>query len=53
METVLLEVDGSNPVTLSMLCPILQNLVRPVVEEFVHHVGRDVSRQCTIRFRRV
>ncbi len=53
METVLLEVDRSNPVTLSMLCPELQNLVRPVVEEFVHHVGLDVSRQCIIRFKQV
>ncbi|KAI2493625.1 Arginine-tRNA-protein transferase [Fragilaria crotonensis] len=48
-ESVLLHVGMPNLVTISMLQPSSQAIVRPMVREFVQQVGPDVSRHCIVR----
>jgi arginine-tRNA-protein transferase len=48
-ESVFLHVGLPHLVTISMLQSIGQEIVRPMVREFVQQVGPDVSRHCTVR----
>ena len=48
-ESVLLHVGLPNPVTMGMLQPSGQEIVRPIVQEFVQQVGPDVSRHCIVK----
>ena len=49
MNEVQLDVGAGTPVTLEMLHPNGQEIVRPLMEEFVREVGPDVSRQCLVK----
>jgi arginyl-tRNA---protein transferase len=49
-ETIQLYVGIPNLVNVTMLLRSGQDSVRPLLEEFVRHVGPEVSRQCIIKF---
>lgn len=49
MESISLHVGLPDLVTLNMLHPNGQEIVRPLVQEFVEHVGPEVSRHCVLK----
>jgi arginine-tRNA-protein transferase len=51
VEQVRMEVGIDTPVTIRMLQPPGQTLVRPYLEEFVKKAGREISLKCIVNFR--
>jgi arginyl-tRNA--protein-N-Asp/Glu arginylyltransferase len=49
MESIPLHVGLANLVTVNMLHPNGQEIVRPLVREFVNHVGVEASRDCVLK----
>jgi arginine-tRNA-protein transferase len=51
VQEVRMEVGIDTPVTIHMLQPQGQTLVKPYLSEFVKKAGRDISLQCIVNFR--
>jgi arginine-tRNA-protein transferase len=49
IEAIPLHVGLANLVTVNMLHPNGQEIVRPLVQEFVNNVGVEVSRDCVLK----
>lgn len=49
-DKILMEVGAASPVTIGMLLPPGQALVRPHLEEFIKEAGAEIGLQCTVNF---